>query len=480
MEDLELPRGSPSAQDYEEPQGNDDPRDPLNPDIDEEDGARTPPLAQPTADTEAFDDDEAPETVAAMRDDEDGDDLDGDESELEELDEKEFEDFDPSALNIPDKPVAVDADNVGLLGVHKRKRTEEEEQERKKKKKEGRREKPKRGKKVRAGADEDDFEGGVEIDGKRVRKSKAGGDGRPTKAPQRRPRTPEVDEEQLSPEERRRRALDRKMDEALKTHRPSRRRAGLDLEAMADHEIETMRQRMAKACELDADARSKALVATHKLALLPEVVELLNRNTIQSQLVDPDINILEAVRFMLEPADHDAALPNYQIQRELFAVLTKLRIGKEALVASGIGKVVLFYTKSIQPQPDIKRQAERLIGEWMRVVLNKPKTSLHKTLATASYDPLLSSQRRPAASASAADKAALMAEKRRKVLAQPVPGNRARADMGGLGTYTIAPVNNLSNAVGEGQRGGSGGETFRRIAGRSAVGSGGAGGKGRR
>ena len=163
------------------------------------------------------------------------------------------------------------------------------------------------------------------------------------------------------------------MDEALKSHRanPRRRGGGIDLEAAADAEIDTMRQKMAKACEQDAEARARGDVATHKLAILPQVVELMNRNTIQAQLVDPDINILEAVRFMLEPADHDAALPNYKIQRELFAILGKLNIGKEALVASGIGKVVLFYTKSVQPQPEIKRMAERLIGEWMRVVLKK-------------------------------------------------------------------------------------------------------------
>jgi len=270
----------------------------------------------------------------------------------------------------------------------------------------------------------------------------------------------------------RRRALDRKMDEALKTHKPSRRRAGVDLEAMADQEIETMRQKMAKACEADAEARSKGEVATHKLKILPGVVELMNRNTIQSQLVDPDINILEAVRFMLEPADHDAALPNYQIQRELFSVLSKLTIGKEALVASGIGKVVLFYTKSIQPQPDIKRQAEKLIGEWMRVVLKKPKSKKNYSVETKTYDPLVASQTQRSGGLSQAERQAIAAEKRRKVLAQPIPGNRARVEGPGLGTYTIAPVNNLSNATLDNATKGSGGEAFRRIAGRSAVNSG--------
>ena len=207
MEDLEAAPGSPAQDNVDEPQGNNDPGDPLSADIEEENaggGGRTPPLADPAADTQAYDDDEAPETTATMRDQEDevASDHDND-SELEELDEKEFEDFDPSAVNL-NIPVPVDADNVGMIGVHKRKRTEEEERERKsKRKKEGRREKPKKAKRVRAGGDdeEDDFEGGPELDGKRQRRSKPlGPDGKPIKMA-RRPRTPE-NEDDLSPEER--------------------------------------------------------------------------------------------------------------------------------------------------------------------------------------------------------------------------------------------------------------------------------------
>lgn len=156
---------------------------------------------------------------------------------------------------------------------------------------------------------------------------------------------------------------------------------------------------------------------------------------------------------MLEPADHDAALPNYQIQRELFTTLRRLPIGKEALKASGIGKVVLFYTKSIQPQQDIKRHAERLIGEWMRIVLGKEATT-RKNMKTVTkvYDPLAqaaaqrSQGRTGVVEISAGEKARIAAEKRRQILAQPIPGNRARADGSGLPTFTVAPVNNLSNA----------------------------------
>ncbi|WPH01094.1 Hypothetical protein R9X50_00392900 [Acrodontium crateriforme] len=439
MEDLEPAAGSPTVNNGAEPQGNDDNQDPSRPEVEEEAaGDGTPHLAESADDAE-----------------ENRDDDDGDDSELEELDEKEFEDFDANALDIPNKPVQIDADNVGLLGVHKRKRTEEEERERKKKRKEGRREKPKRSRKNRD-AEEDNFEGGVEMQGKRARK-----DGR---AP-RRAATPE-NEDDLSPEERRRRALDRRMDEALKGNRTSRRRAGLDLAAMADEEISIMRQRMAKACEQDLEARARGEVATHKIKILPEVVELLNKNTIQAQLVDPETNILEGVRFMLEPAEQDAALPNYQIQRELFAILGKLNIGKEALVASGIGKVVLFYTKSIQPQPEIKRQAEKLIGDWMRVVLKKDKAMRNKPVETRIYDPI-ASQAAARAKGPELDRAAIAAEKRRKLLAAPQPANRARVE-GGLQTYTIAPINNLSAGAGLDRPQRLGDETFKRIAARGA------------
>ena len=208
MEDLEMPPGSPALQDTEEPEALNDLQDPLDRGIDEEThGEHSNPIGMPTGDIDPLlEDNEPGVTTDDMNEPDDrGNDAemmdDENDSELEELDEKEFEDFDPSALNIPDKPVAVDADNVGLLGVHKRKRTEEEERERKKKKKEGRREKVKKPKRVRAGGDdEDDFEGGPEMEGKRRRKPKASEDGAVVRKTPRQ-RTPE-NEENLDPAER--------------------------------------------------------------------------------------------------------------------------------------------------------------------------------------------------------------------------------------------------------------------------------------
>lgn len=185
MEDLEVPGGSPVRQNGQEPEGNNDPGDIQKPEIEEE-HMGTPPLAEPTDDMDAHD--EAPE--AGDDDEKQNDDPD---SELDELDEAQFDNFDPESATV-NVPVAVDESNVAQLGVHKRKRAEGEDGERKKKKKEGRREKAK---KVRAGGDdeEDNFEGGPQIEGSRRKKA-----GTATKRGPR-ARTPE-NEDNLSPEER--------------------------------------------------------------------------------------------------------------------------------------------------------------------------------------------------------------------------------------------------------------------------------------
>ena len=133
-------------------------------------------------------------------------DLSDNDSILSDVDEAQFEDFDPANVAIDDRPaIAVDEDNVKLLGRHKRKRDGEygDGEGSKKKKKEGKREKPKKARKKQDGDSDDDFSGGEELEGKRPRKKKAVATGesgarrekvRPRKA------TPE-DEEVLDPEE---------------------------------------------------------------------------------------------------------------------------------------------------------------------------------------------------------------------------------------------------------------------------------------
>ena len=481
MSDMsDSPLASPPASPL--PEAGHDPADPNQPDEDFHDPPAAP-IGNPTADM---------------------DDLSDNDSILSDVDEAQFEDFDPANVAIEDRPaIAVDEDNVRLIGRHKRTRDGEaadEEGGKKKKKKEGKREKPKKLRKKKTDDSDDDFSGGQEVEGKRKRKPKAitdgpGGERRKEKVKVRE-RTPE-NEDSLDPEERkstinysmltgakaniypgRRRALDRAMDAALKNPTKRRRRAGeVDLNSMADEEIASLRNRMAEAAQLDVEARSQTppKPAMHKLRLLPEVTALLNRNTqeIKNAIVDPENNLLESVRFFLEPLS-DGSLPAYNIQRELFASLAKLPVDKESLISSGIGKVVLFYTKSKKPELAIKRAAERLMGDWTRPILKRSDDYRKRTLQSANYDPLKALTHRPASTQNASQTQA-QAQKaaRERALAPPVKNPlRARIESE-VKTYTIVPRSQgVSGGVFARPLGASGEDAFRRMKARQAAGQG--------
>ncbi|KAF7589507.1 Transcription factor iws1 [Aspergillus hancockii] len=337
-----------------------------------------------------------------------------DESILSEVDEAQFEDFDPENVDVEDRPqLAIDEDNLKLIGRHKRKRAEDGG-ERSTRKREGRREKKSR--RMR-----DLEEAGRDGEGRSKKR-----EGRKRKEP-----TPE-DDETMDPATRRRRALDRAMDEALKkpTKRRFRKADGIDLEQMADAEIEDMRKRMTHAAQMDAINRREGKPAMHKLKMLPEVVSLLNRNQYVNSLVDPEINLLEAVKFFLEPLD-DGSLPAYNIQRDLMNALGKLPINKEALIASGIGKVIVFYTRSKRPEAGIKRTAERLLAEWTRPILQRSDDYSKRVYQEAEFDPRKVTRTTQSAQATAA-------EARARELLPPRLANRARADMTHT-SYTVVP-----------------------------------------
>lgn len=133
------------------------------------------PISEAKELTEDVDD----ELHAANDDEDDEDKLSDDESILSEVDEAQFDNFDPENVDVDDRPqLAIDEDNLKLIGRHKRKRTEDGES--RPRRKEGRREKKSRR------ADEGGDEGGSS----RRRERKQRDD------------KPEVDEETLDPETR--------------------------------------------------------------------------------------------------------------------------------------------------------------------------------------------------------------------------------------------------------------------------------------
>ncbi|KAI1436458.1 hypothetical protein GGR50DRAFT_651377 [Xylaria sp. CBS 124048] len=375
-------------------------------------------------------------------------DSDRDSDVLSDIDEDQFEDYDPNAARVEDQPVEIDEDAVRTLKASKRKGTAT------KKPKEGRREK----KRPRDREEEAD---GEVLTTKRVRKA-AGGESQ-KEAPE-----PEK-EENLTPEERRRRAIERAgAKEKPKTKRRKKRNED-DLEDEMDEKIADLKVRMERACEADNAAREAGQPAPHKLKLLPEVTSLLTSQNLQNIVVDPDTNFLQHVRFFLEPLN-DGSLPAYNIQRDIFQALVKLPIEKEVLRMSGIGKIILFYTKSRRPEIGIKRMAERLLGEWSRPILNRTHDYKKRYVETREYDydaakrrqaqnSQLTLTQRPAA-------ANLQDVERERILAPANSSNRAR--LPGLPqSYTIAPRSTYNPSQGSGFKpvGAAGFDAFKRLVG---------------
>lgn len=130
-------------------------------------------------------------------------DSDRDSDMLSEIDENQFEDYDPETANIP---VDIDEETARTLKVSKRKRAEDLP----KKPREGRREKKRRDRDEDVAMD--DAETG---DGDRKPRRRRAADG--DRAPRAKAASPEPEnEENLTPEERRKRAIDRALDAAIK------------------------------------------------------------------------------------------------------------------------------------------------------------------------------------------------------------------------------------------------------------------------
>lgn len=137
------------------------------------------------------------------------DDSDKDSDILSEIDEDQFDDYDPTAARIEEKPVEIDEDVARTLKAGRRKGQAVR--------------KPKEGRRAKKRRDQDDNDGadGEILTSKRVR--------RPT-APASKKATPEPEaEENLTPEERRRRAIERAASKEVKKAVNRRKRKDEDV-----------------------------------------------------------------------------------------------------------------------------------------------------------------------------------------------------------------------------------------------------------
>ena len=241
------------------------------------------------------------------------------------------------------------------------------------------------------------------------------------------------------------------IDEILKAKKTTRRKKKTNeevLDSFADHEVSRLREAMNAAAEDDINSNNEKLPATTKLKLLPEAMDTLRKSDINLTLhhilkicMDRaslaqsiiDNNLLDAVRRWLEPLP-DRSLPALNIQRELFGVIKKMEfIDSSVLKESGLGRIVLFYTKCKRVNPDIQRIANDLVMTWARPIIKR----------SASY------RDRVVPIAQDGDAGHRAGENLNAILARAREGDRSRIRKNAvmipqqeLGNYTVAPKAN--------------------------------------
>ncbi|KAJ7761901.1 transcription factor iws1 [Mycena maculata] len=194
-----------------------------------------------------------------------------------------------------------------------------------------------------------------------------------------------VDLSELPPEQANKIRLDMQIEAILKPKKNSRpkKRKGNDevLDSFADDEVARLRETMNNAAEEDVKSNDNKLPAVAKLKLLPEAMETLRKSSLAQSMIDN--NLLEAVKRWLEPLP-DRSLPSLNIQREFFPMLKKMEfIDSAVLKESGLGRVVLFYTKCKRVTPEIKRIADDLISTWSRPIIKRSASYRDRIIPTA-------------------------------------------------------------------------------------------------
>ena len=245
-----------------------------------------------------------------------------------------------------------------------------------------------------------------------------------------------IDETEEDPEKRKM-TFEEKFAAAMKKPTKRRKKNEVDLEAMQDEAIGSLKNAMKDAAYDDIECVNAHKPATHKLRLLPKVKETLLKSALYDSILDN--NMLEAVRIWLEPLP-DGSLPSYEIQRTLINELTKLPIKTIHLRESGLGKVMVFYQKSPIVDPILKRTAEKLISDWTRPIMGRSDNYRARRVPTASFNlEKLKAEQRLHSGAETQKKAV------RKTLYQESADRRKRAAAPEVTSkvYSIAPQVNV-------------------------------------
>ncbi|EJD06509.1 uncharacterized protein FOMMEDRAFT_131435 [Fomitiporia mediterranea MF3/22] len=252
----------------------------------------------------------------------------------------------------------------------------------------------------------------------------------------------EDEDENLTPEQRQKRQLQEQIDAIVKpkkANRPKKRKKDADeemLDRFADEEVSQLRDDMLRAAAEDDEANREKLPATSKLKLLPRVKEVLQKSSLTQSIMDN--NLLEGVRRWLEPLP-DRSLPALNIQTFFFEQLTKMDIDTNSLKESGLGRVVLFYTKCKRVTTPIARMANELVSAWSRPIIKRSSSYRDRLIPVAQLSEVAGVRNVPQPARLNAILARMREEDKSRLKKNAVQIPTAQ-----LGTYSVAPRDSLS------------------------------------
>ncbi|XP_047965670.1 LOW QUALITY PROTEIN: protein IWS1 homolog 1-like [Salvia hispanica] len=138
--------------------------------------------------------------------------------------------------------------------------------------------------------------------------------------------------------------------------------------------VESVMAELEVVAEEDAELNQQGKPAINKLKKLSLLTDVLSKKQLQQEFLDH--GVLTLLKNWLEPLP-DGSLPNINIRAAVLRILFDIPINldqfgrREQLKKSGIGKVIMFLSKSDEETTDNRKLARELVHKWSRLIFNK-------------------------------------------------------------------------------------------------------------
>ncbi|XP_011074731.1 protein IWS1 homolog 1 [Sesamum indicum] len=138
--------------------------------------------------------------------------------------------------------------------------------------------------------------------------------------------------------------------------------------------VEKVMAELEVVAEEDAELNRQGKPAINKLKKLSLLTDVLSKKQLQQEFLDH--GVLTLLKNWLEPLP-DGSLPNMNIRAAVLKILNDFPIDleqydrREQLKKSGLGKVIMFFSKSDEETTANRKLAKELVDKWSRPIFNK-------------------------------------------------------------------------------------------------------------